>query len=181
MTRELEIIAIAERMIKDAGYNGFSFREIAKEIGIKSSSVHYHFPTKEQLAGKVAQNYKDSFFAKLGAPEDLIDKDQGPITIYTEVFRRVFLVDKKMCLCGMLGAQVDILPLEVATQIRSFFDQNINWLQRAYALLGNKNSSREKAISTLATLEGALILSRVANDVEYLDAAIHQIIRHKNR
>ncbi|WP_157628311.1 helix-turn-helix domain-containing protein, partial [Ensifer sp. BR816] len=43
----------AEERIRRAGYSGFSFREIAADVGVKSASVHYHFPTKERLAAAV--------------------------------------------------------------------------------------------------------------------------------
>lgn len=37
---------IAEAHIREVGYWGFSFRDLAANIGIKSASVHHHFPTK---------------------------------------------------------------------------------------------------------------------------------------
>src|SRR3712207_8206920 len=40
------IMDAAERRIRAAGYGGFSFRELAAEVGVKSASVHHHFPTK---------------------------------------------------------------------------------------------------------------------------------------
>jgi TetR/AcrR family transcriptional regulator, transcriptional repressor for nem operon len=47
------IMDAAELRMRGGGFNGFSFREIADDVGIKSSSVHYHFPTKEKLAAAV--------------------------------------------------------------------------------------------------------------------------------
>ena len=43
------IMDAAERRMQAGGFGGFSFREIASDVGIKSSSVHYHFPTKEDV------------------------------------------------------------------------------------------------------------------------------------
>src|ERR1700737_89753 len=51
------IMDAAERRMRKGGFNGFSFREIAVDVGVKSSSVHYHFPTKENLAAAVIQRY----------------------------------------------------------------------------------------------------------------------------
>lgn len=39
-------MASGRKMMQTRGYNGLSFRELAKEVGIKSASIHYHFPTK---------------------------------------------------------------------------------------------------------------------------------------
>jgi TetR/AcrR family transcriptional repressor of nem operon len=44
------LMDLAEARIRQAGYRGFSFRDLAAEIGIKSASVHHHFPTKAGMA-----------------------------------------------------------------------------------------------------------------------------------
>lgn len=46
------IMDAAERRMRIGGFNGFSFREIAADVGVKSSSVHYHFPTKENCCSR---------------------------------------------------------------------------------------------------------------------------------
>ena len=43
------ILEAARRVVQSRGYNALSFRELAKEVGIKSASIHYHFPTKGDL------------------------------------------------------------------------------------------------------------------------------------
>jgi len=40
------LMDLAEAHIRHAGYRGFSFRDLAAELGIKSASVHHHFPSK---------------------------------------------------------------------------------------------------------------------------------------
>ena len=44
--------------MRRGGFHGFSFRDLAADVGIKSASVHYHFPIKpirrqldEELSG----------------------------------------------------------------------------------------------------------------------------------
>jgi TetR/AcrR family transcriptional repressor of nem operon len=56
---EGKILDLAESLIRKNGYNGVSFRDLASGIGVKSSSVHYYFPTKEDLGAKVARRYTD--------------------------------------------------------------------------------------------------------------------------
>src|ERR1700730_5694445 len=60
---------LAESHIRDAGYGGFSFRELAAEIGIKSASVHHHFPTNATMATAVARRYGDRFHSRTRAPK----------------------------------------------------------------------------------------------------------------
>ena len=48
-----KIMDTAEGFIVQGGYNAFSFRDIAEAVGIKSASVHYHYPTKADLVSAV--------------------------------------------------------------------------------------------------------------------------------
>ena len=64
------LMDLAETHIRNAGYGGFSFRDLAAEAGIKSASVHHHFPTKSMMAAAVARRYADRFFAAIGQQED---------------------------------------------------------------------------------------------------------------
>lgn len=41
------------------GYNGVTFLDLAKDIGINHSLIHYHFGSKESLAEEVLQNFAD--------------------------------------------------------------------------------------------------------------------------
>ena len=56
------IMDAAERRMQRGGFGGFSFREIAADVGIKSSSVHYHFPTKEDLSAAVIRRWGGIYF-----------------------------------------------------------------------------------------------------------------------
>lgn len=175
-TKEKEILDVAEKMVRKGGYNAFSFRDIAKEVGIKSSSVHYHFPTKEDLGAAVASYYTEKFLNALGEPKALISNKKDPIKIYIQAFRDALIKDKHMCLCGLLGAEVDGLPPKVATQAKEFFERNIEWLNAVYTLKGLREDSKEKALQTIALLEGAMIVCGVLNDRDAFDQIISELL-----
>jgi len=119
-------------MVRQGGYNSFSFRSIATAVGIKSSSVHYHFSTKEDLGVAVAKFYTDNFMNMLGDPADMLALKRDPIEQYTKIFRNEVREGNGMCLCGMLGAESKILPERVMIETRQFFQRNIEWLENAY-------------------------------------------------
>ena len=48
------IMNAARATVQARGYNALSFRELAKEVGIKSASIHYYFPTKGDLGAALA-------------------------------------------------------------------------------------------------------------------------------
>lgn len=174
-TKEQAILKITEEMVRRGGYNGFSFREIAQQVGIKSSSVHYYFPTKEDLGIAVTKYYTNRFIGSLGTPEELIKQGINPIETYIAAFRDALTKDKRMCLCGLLGAEVDGLPEGVAAATKSFFARNLEWLEHAYSLKGEQ-SVKKKAVQTLSLLEGAMIASNATNDLNLFDQAAELLL-----
>ena len=173
-TRANEILDVAERFARQAGYNGFSFRDIAGEVGIKSASVHYHFPTKGDLGAALARRYADQFFDRLGPASDIAVPSHTLVERFVGQFRNSLAENDQMCLCGLFGAEIAALPREVGAEVASFFERCIDWLEAAHArasrgLVGQDTPPRERALSLLATLEGALILARTLKDAEIFD------------
>ncbi len=169
--REAAILQVAEDMVRQGGYNSFSFRNIAAAIGIKSSSVHYHFSTKEDLGAAVAKHYTDKFIDSLGNSDELIAAGKDPINVYVKGFRKALSEDKGMCLCGMLGAEVEVLPERVVAETRQFFTRNIAWLEKAYRGLGHTKGAKEKAVQAVSLLEGAMLTSNVMDEMRFFDMA----------
>ncbi|HXO90941.1 MAG TPA: TetR/AcrR family transcriptional regulator, partial [Stellaceae bacterium] len=95
-----KLMDLAEAHIRHAGYRGFSFRDLAAELGIKSASVHHHFPTKATLAAAVVQRYADRFLATVASRPNETEDDA--ISAYRSAFRKALERDGRMCLCGVL-------------------------------------------------------------------------------
>ena len=79
------LMDLAEAHIRNAGYGGFSFRDLAAEIGIKSASVHHHFPTKATMAAAVARRYGDRFLAAVARRPN--ESAGDAISVYLLAFR----------------------------------------------------------------------------------------------
>ena len=160
-----EIMDAAERCIRTSGYNGFSFRQIAADVGVKSSSVHHHFPTKPALAAAVARRYTDRFEAALDKAKSAKD--------WRAVFRKALVQDGQMCLCGVLGAESGDLPPEVSAEARRFFTRNVQALGRLYG--SPSAASRQSALRIMAMLEGAMMLARTLEDPKVFDQATRDL------
>lgn len=179
VTKASDILDAAERFARTLGYNGFSFRDVASEVGIKSASVHYHFPTKADLGAAVAVRYADRFFQALGNPEDPDISPDALLARYRGLYRHALVTDQQMCLCGMLGAEVASLPPEVASEVMKFFERNLDWLARVVVRLGD-NTARDAerhAMKVLAALEGALMLARTLGRNDIFDQVAEDITR----
>ncbi len=168
------ILKSAERMMRAGGYNGFSFREVAGDVGVKSSTVHYHFPNKEALVKAALEHYTDGFLKALGPPGDAFANAEAVLERLRIVVREALRQDRLMCLGGMLGAEIQDLPSEVAEAVRSFFSRTVGWIEEALTATswgqahGNVAIKRT-ALSVMALVEGGLILSRSMGDLEIFD------------
>ncbi|MBD9541382.1 TetR/AcrR family transcriptional regulator [Ensifer sp. ENS04] len=160
------LMNLAEDHIRDAGYAGFSFRDLAAEAGIKSASVHHHFPTKSAMTAAVARRYADRFF--LGVAPKPEESPNEAIAAYREAFRSSFSRDGRMCLFGVLGAEAGGLAPEVANEILAFFQRCIEDLSRR---IGGADAEA-RAFQVMATLEGGMILARIYKDVSAFDKAV---------
>ena len=183
-SRAEAILDVAEDLARTQGYNGFSFRDLAQAVGIKSASVHYHFPTKADLGAALARRYTERFLAALGAPDEPGLDPAGRLARYIETFRRSLAVDGQMCLCGMLGAEIAALPLEVANEARGFFDRNLEWLEAALTPRGAQTGrgdveTHDRALTVLAALEGAMLLSRSLGELGVFDRIAARLTRYE--
>lgn len=165
-----QILEIAENLIQTKGYNAFSYRDIADLIGIKTSSIHYHFPTKADLGQAVVKNHIETLNINL---ENLIENkklsSQKKMDMFLNVIiQKTYLENRKMCLGGMLASDVLTLPEQIQHEVRIFFSRIENWLKRLLTEAIQKNETtiekkdlNNQVINILSLLEGALLLSRL--------------------
>jgi TetR/AcrR family transcriptional repressor of nem operon len=92
MNKKQEVLDCALSRLRKYGYNGCSFREIATELDIKHTSIHYYFPTKDTLVKEVIENYSTDFFKNL---------DHSSLDDYFQIFLEV-AEKNELCLCSVL-------------------------------------------------------------------------------
>ncbi|MEO1678756.1 MAG: TetR/AcrR family transcriptional regulator [Pseudomonadota bacterium] len=154
-TRADEILDVAEREMRLGGFDAVSFRDIATAIGIKSASVHYHFPTKAELGRAVVHRYAERFVAALGDPRDPTVPPRARLMRLTDAYDAALRQDGATCLCAVLGAVAPRLPADIAAEIGEFYDMVSDWVHAALKDI-DTSPSPELVISLL---QGALTLS----------------------
>lgn len=155
------IMDAAQRRMQAGGFSGFSFREIAADVGVKSSSVHYHFPTKEDLAAAVVHRWAEGMFAKV---DEAFAKDPNPQRIWTRMFRNTAMAQPHMCPCTVLAASSHDLPEPLAVVVQQFF-------KACRQKLLDQGLSPTAASELLSTLVGAMVVSNAMRDTAEYDRA----------
>lgn len=163
------ILDVAERLAQTRGFNGFSYADIATELGLTKASLHYHFPTKADLGEALIDRYACRFADALGAVEQRRVGAQAAVETYVELYAAVLRGDR-MCLCGMLAAEYETLPAPMQAAVRRFFDTSEAWLEsvleegRVDGAFHFAGSAQEEARLLLGGLEGAMLIARSYGD-----------------
>jgi TetR/AcrR family transcriptional regulator, transcriptional repressor for nem operon len=175
------ILDIAERLVQSRGFNGFSYADIAGELGISKASLHYHFPGKaelgEALIGRYASRFADALEEIDRRGVDAPRKLDAYARVYAEVLR-----DGRMCLCGMLAADYDTLPMAMREAVIRFFDENEAWLAgvleqgQEEGSLHLNGSVRQAAQALVGGLEGAMLIARPYGDIARFQAAATRLV-----
>ncbi len=177
MSDRLEILMdAAENGIRLRGYHAVSFRDLADELGIKSSSVHYYFRQKEDLGVALIERYQSRFFEAVETAAAKAQTSGDKIKAFAHVYRQALVGSDRICLCGMLGAESCGLPQPVSAAVAEFFQQNINWLVEALPAGLGTRERRNKAKHIVATLQGAMMLAAALGDNRVFDSAVRDLL-----
>ncbi len=94
------------------GYNGFSYRDLSDLVGVKTSSIHYYFPSKDDLVLEAVSVYSDDVLSAVRTIDPALPADVK-LSLYTKMFGRTLGDGNMICLCGMLAADIESLPENV--------------------------------------------------------------------
>ena len=180
--KALEIMSIAQGLIQNKGYNGFSFRDVADAVGIKSASIHYHFPTKSHLVKEITSNYRAEFQLALDEIDALNLTGLEKLEHYAGLFAKTLQKKQCVCLAGILATEIGSLSEDVRVELDAFFTEQAKWLSRTIRdgqTEGNINPSIDAeafAPAFVSGLEGAMIIARSKTSLEYLSSATSQYL-----
>lgn len=167
---QTRILDAAERLCQTRGFNGFSFRDLAGIVGIRSASIHYHFPTKVDLGKALIVRYRHKMEAVLGEIERKEPTLPGRLKRFVAFLRDVLRDENRLCLCGILAAEAGTLSEDMKAEVRRFFDGCELWLTkeleagRERGEVSFAGSPATAARTILSTLEGAMITARAFGD-----------------
>lgn len=176
-----KILDLAENLLQEKGYNGFSYAHLATELGVKNAAIHYHFPSKEALGCAIVKRYRDRFQLWINNTrvKDLkpVEKLDWFFSIYTN-FR---LDNGKVCLSGTLEAEFNTIPASLRAETQALTEEMLTWLEqtlaegRAQGVFVFPGEPADKAALILASVQGALQVARSLGTEKY-----HAVIRqHK--
>jgi len=166
------IMDAAQELVQTRGYNAFSYRDLAERVGIRTASIHYHFPAKSDLGGALVRRYA----AAVGEARDRIEHEvqDAPTRLrrYAALLESVLRDGSRICLGGMMASDFATLPEPVQHEVTQFIADNERWLAgvmeqgRREGTLAFAGEAATAAGAFFGALEGAMFVARGCDDLE---------------
>lgn len=177
-----EVLKAAYELIKTKGFNGFSFKDISEIVGIRTSSIHYYFPTKNDLAKAILELHRAYVFEQLGAIAASGEDTKGRLRTYADLYYEMSVDGAYMCPVAMLSAERDSLSETTVEQLTGYFDDQRMWLTEQFEVGKNDGDIRvigrsvNAASMYLATVEGAVVLARASKSSHDFKNIVNQML-----
>lgn len=173
------ILKRAERYLQDAGYASFSFRDLASDLGIKSASVHYHFPSKEELGVALLKSYRDKF-ARWVESREGSGSAKADLLDWFRYYQHLASTGD-ICPGGAFGAEYSALPERVRNELTAMESEMRAWLRdtlktgRKQGEIRAEGKIEDQAELVLATLQGGTQVARATGDPKTFDGVLKQL------
>ena len=160
-----QLLDVAQALVQSRGYNAFSYKDLAEEVGIRTASIHYHFETKADLGLALMERYTDVLKGELQRIDRSGRSQKPKLKAFIALYQGTE-VEGNICVCGSLAADIHTLPKEVANAVREYLRISETWVANTleagvrsgeFALAGRV---RDAAVTLVSGLQGALIVSR---------------------
>jgi len=180
-TTKEQITKIGEHLIRTKGYNGFSYSDISKELGIKNAAIHYHFPKKSDLGKAVIEINRNRFsvLKKAAAKEN---DPQKKLYLFFDLYKKSN-ENNMICFMGSLGSSFDSLPPIMKIELAEASKEIRGWISEILSEGKEKgqfkfqNSPKQMADAIISSLLASLILNKVTNE-DVLGSVVTSITRN---
>jgi TetR/AcrR family transcriptional repressor of nem operon len=170
------ILDAAQELLQTRGFNAFSIKDLAERVQIRTSSIHYHFPTKADLCRALISRHRDRVAGVLAEIDQQVADPKKKLQRFSSLFRGTIQAGNRMCPFGMLAADSETLESGSCEELRESFNDLESWLRRVLldgrktGVLAYAGSAMHEARLVLSTLEGALLVARTYADPTRFEA-----------
>lgn len=179
------ILDTAQDLIQRLSINAMSYADISQAIGIRKASIHYHFPTKDDLITALLDRYNSTF---LRLVDGIIAEREPPnvkLRRYCALFEATLNNSNgdKACLCAIVGAELATLKSPLVEQVTAFYRNNEERLSKILAegrelgVFHFKGDIEAMAVLVFSLLEGGMLIARADDGIFRYQIAIEQLLQ----
>lgn len=179
MDTKEQIIDTASSLLIERGFNAFSYKTIGEEIDIKTSSIHYYFPTKSDLGIAIVRKHHEALEQTIikTASKTPLEKINKLILYYKRL-----AAEQKVCIVGALTSDINTLDEPLRKELINFACAVVNWTssileegqkQKIFKPILNTNLKAKLIITNLMAL---LQIARIEKNKQSFDASVQLIL-----
>jgi AcrR family transcriptional regulator len=174
------IVETAARAIRRTGYGGAGVAEIMKEAGLTHGGFYAHFDSREGMLAEAADRAGADGLAVLARVAEAAPPNQALEAMLRTYLSREHVEDVEAgCPVAALGSEMPRQAPKVRRAATRRIKEMIDLVARQSPDWGQPGA-HERALVTLATALGALVLARAVDDPKLSDAvrkaALHHLI-----
>ena len=172
------VINVASRLFRERGFDGIGLKDLMEGAGLTQGAFYKQFASKEDLAVEASRRALESASGRWSdaAAQNPDDPLGAVIAFYLSGDHRGEKMDG--CPIVALGSDAARQGPDVKAEFEAGIKADLDVLGR-FMTRTDDEASRGKAMAILATMVGAVTLSRVVNDPDLaqalLDAAAEQV------
>jgi TetR/AcrR family transcriptional regulator, transcriptional repressor for nem operon len=179
-----DILRCTRSLLVAGGYDSFSYADIAKIIGIRNASIHYHFASKSELVRALIRQYREEAEVGMAELSRRVPEPLARLRAYIGYWEAcIGDGSAPLCLCALLASQMPILPEAVASEVRSYFKALSAWLSQVLQAGARDGSIRltlapdAEAESFMATVHGAMFSARAYGDARVFGGITRPLVQ----
>ena len=178
-----DILRCARSLIIAGGYNGFSYADISKVVGIRNASIHHHFPSKADLVRTLVARYREEAEAGIAELERHVSDPVEQLRAYTAYWEACIAnASAPFCVCALLASEIPVLPEDVVLEVRAHFRALSAWLTSVLQRGAKQGSLRltgtakAEAEVFMATVHGAMLSARAYGDAKIFEVVTRPLL-----
>lgn len=172
------IVSVAARAIRRSGYDGTGVADIMKEAGLTHGAFYAHFASREAMLAEAASR---ACAESAAAAADVVAKE--PPGTALAAMLGAYLSNAHVenvelgCPLAALGSETSRQAPEVRRVATRHIKEMIDLVARQLPDWG-RPSAHERALVTLSTMVGALLLARAVDDPGLSDSLRDAALKH---
>ena len=173
---------VAQQLVQRRGFHAFSYRDIASEVGVKTASIHYYFPSKGDLAEALLARIRAMFEEALQQIDAEASEPLTKLRRFAGIFEDTFGEGDRLCPFCMLAMGQETVPMAVREQAKGFWRRGEQWLSEVIAAGVEHGTLRpqadvgQTARTLVAAFEGAMVTARTFEEPARLRHAIDYLL-----
>lgn len=172
------IVEAAARAIRRSGYGGTGVADIMKEAGLTHGGFYAHFPSREAMLAEAADRAGAEAVAASARIAATASPQQALRVLLQAYLSKEHVQNAEMgCPVVALGSEMPRQAPEVRRASTRRIKEMIDLVARQSPDWGQPGA-HERALTTVATMVGALLLARAVDDPELSDALRKAALEH---